>query len=325
MGIGALGCLLGAKLASVTDVTLIGHWPEQIAAIRENGLWLEYPNGERSNHVITITSKDGPIASSDLVLVAVKSHQTKETALRIQDHARNTSLVITLQNGLNNRAQLAELLNPKRVTLGVTSEGATTLSPGFVRHAGNGKTFFGRNPMLGGRQQDHLETIATLFQLAGLAVAIVDNVEGLLWSKLAVNAAINPLTALLGVPNGDLLRDPGLVALMSRVAGEVAAVAAAQGIVLPFPNAAEQAISVARATAANRSSMLQDISRGVATEIDAICGAIVTAGEALGVPTPLNARLFTLVKQLEIGELSHLSAGDTSYLLSLLSEVETGD
>lgn len=322
IGIGALGCLLGAKLGAVADVSLIGRWPEQIAAIQQDGLWLEHPNGELSNHRLNVTTESRPISASDIVLVAVKSRQTGTAAELIVQQLGPRSLVISLQNGLNNRERLAHTLGSNRVTLGVTSEGATVQAAGKVRHAGHGQTHLGRDIKLDHTQLVHLEEIADLFNLAGLETTIVDNTAGLLWGKLAVNAAINPLTALLKVPNGYLLKHPGLVDLMSRAAMEVAAVALASGIVLPFADAAEQAIAVAQATATNHSSMLQDISRGVPTEIDAICGAVAALGRDVGVPTPLNACLYTLVKRVENGELVSFQPGDETGLLSILKDCE---
>lgn len=325
MGIGALGCLFGAKLSAVADVSLIGHWPDQILTIQGHGLWLEHPGGERSNHQLDISSEPDAIGKSDAILVAVKSGQTEKIAQVLKSRIAGHSLVVTLQNGLNNYACLTKHIGLKQVTLGVTSEGATVLAPGYVRHAGRGKTYLGRRQTLGHNQLKHLETMASHFNSAGFDTTIVDNTEGLLWGKLAVNAAINPLTALLRMPNGYLLTDMRLVDLMSQAATEVASVAAAKGIELPFTNAVEQALSVARATAANQSSMLQDVLRGVPTEIDAICGAIVAAGRDTNVPTPLNAQLFALMKRIEGGRKTPPNAGDVEQLLSCLADCETGN
>jgi len=123
---------------------------------------------------------------------------------------------------------------------------------------------------------------------AGFNVQVVNDANALIWGKLVINAAINPLTALLRVPNGELLQRPAAHLLMQVLAQEAAAVATAQGIHLPFEDAARAAEDVARKTAINHSSMFQDVRRGAPTEIDAICGAITRTGEKLGVPTPVN-------------------------------------
>lgn len=121
----------------------------------------------------------------------------------------------------------------------------------------------------------------------------------LLWGKLAINAAINPITALLRVPNGELLSRPTARQLLQTIVREAAAVAVAQGVRLPYPDPVVAAEAIARRTAANRSSMLQDVLREAPTEIDAICGAVIQAGEKTGVPTPTLRTVWQLVKAIE--------------------------
>jgi 2-dehydropantoate 2-reductase len=318
VGVGALGCLLGAYLSEIGDVVLIGHWPEQVARIREQGLWLQRPDGRRTHHSPAISDNSQEAGPAGVALVAVKSRQTGEAASAISELLDTGGLAVTLQNGLNNLARLRGALGDKRVALGVTSEGATIIGPGEVKHAGHGLTHFGRDPALGEAQRDLLAQVAHLFNAAGFEAHLVDNTDGLMWGKLAVNAAINPLTALLRVLNGFLIEHEGLIDIMRLAAYEVAAVAERQGIALPYRDAAERAIEVARATASNHSSMLQDVLRGAPTEIDAICGAIVRAGRALSVPTPVNGRLWELVKRVEEGDLPLQEVGDVATFYRLM-------
>lgn len=121
-------------------------------------------------------------------------------------------------------------------------------------------------------------------------------IVGLVWGKLAINAGINPLTALLEVPNGELIRRPEARSLMGEAALEVANVAEARGIRLPYANPVEQMEQVAQRTAENDSSMLQDIRRGAPTEINAISGAVVREGQRPGVSAPVNRLLWKLVQ-----------------------------
>jgi len=116
-----------------------------------------------------------------------------------------------------------------------------------------------------------------------------------LWGKLIVNAGINPLTAILGVPNGVLLERPHARALMRATVMEAVAVAHARGVTLPYPDPVAAVEQVAHKTGSNRSSMLQDVTRGAPTEIDAINGAIVGEGREVGVPTPINETLWRLI------------------------------
>lgn len=320
VGIGALGCLLGAHLSEVTDIVLIGHWPEQVATIRDQGLWLEHPDGSLGRYWPTITADPAQVGEVDVVIVAVKSRQTQEAAEVAAGLLGPEGLAVTLQNGLNNCATLRQLLGVSRVTLGVTSQGSTLLGAGQVRHAGRGPTHFGMDPALGMAQLFRLHDLVALFNRAGFESYLVSDMDGLVWGKLAVNAAINPLTALLRVPNGFLLEHPALIDLMSRAAREVASVAEAQGIALPFPDPAERAMAVAAATATNRSSMLQDVTRGVPTEVEAICGAVARVARDLGIATPMNVKLCKLVRQVENGRPPLVGEGDVDALLRLLGE-----
>jgi 2-dehydropantoate 2-reductase len=165
------------------------------------------------------------------------------------------------------------------------------LEPGHVQFTGSGKVFLGAHPHLGG--------VPELLQKAGFSVEVVSDPVSLLWGKLVINAAINPLTALLRVPNGELLERPAARELLAQAAQEAASVARMQGISLPYPDPVIAVEEVARNTSGNYSSMLQDVIRNAVTEIDAINGAIVRVGEHLGVPTPVNRILWKLVNSLD--------------------------
>jgi len=142
-------------------------------------------------------------------------------------------------------------------------------------------------------------TVAALLDTAGIPAQARDAVGPLVWGKLVANAGINPLGALLRCANGALVERPDADALMTDLAGEAAAVARASGVTLPFDDSAAHVRSVARATAANRNSMLQDIEAGRGTEIDAINGAVAQLGERFGVSTPLNRMATMLIRALQ--------------------------
>lgn len=290
-----MGCLYGAHLSAVTDVTLIGHWPAQLAALRDAPLHITGLDGRTSQVWLDATDDADAVGPVDVALVLVKSPQTESAADDIARILAPDGLAITLQNGLGNQGQLARALGTERASLGVTTLGAALDGPGRLRLGGDGSTFFATRPDI----DPLVDELAALFTGAGLHTVVTDEVMPLIWGKLAVNAAINPLTALLRVENGALLDSPRARDLLRRAANEVAAVASAQDIRLPFDNAAAQAEHVAHLTARNRSSMLQDVLRGARTEIDAINGAVVRTGEALAISTPVNRLLYDLVKALE--------------------------
>lgn len=291
VGSGAMACLFAARLSAAgLAVRMLGSWPEGLEALRQHGARLVDLQGEERAYPVLATSDTAECAGATYALVLVKSWQTGRAARQLAECLRPDGLALTLQNGLGNDQALSAALGRERVALGVTTIGANLIEPGRVRLAGEGVISLGEHP--------RLEPLAELLRAAGFTVECVADAGSLLWGKLAINAAINPLTALLGVRNGELLERPAARAVMERAAGEVAATAAARQIRLPYTDAAAVAEGVARRTAANTSSMLRDVQRGAPTEIDAICGAIVRAGEQAGVATPVNWTLWQLVRAL---------------------------
>jgi 2-dehydropantoate 2-reductase len=280
LGTGALACFFGARLTRVAEVTLLGTWTEGIRAIANCGIVLETTHAEES-HPARSVRVGTPLDPGDLVLVLVKAWQTGRVAREVPALTARDGQVLTLQNGLGN----VEKLGPRAI-LGVTEQGATLVAPGRVRPCGDGPTHIA-GP----------DSLAAVFRSAGLDARAVDPALGnsLAWGKLAVNAGINALSAILRVSNGQLLERPEALILLEGAANEVAEVARAKGIALPFPDAAVEARRVARATESNLSSMLQDVLRGAPTEIDAINGAVVREGVRVGVPTPANETLLRLL------------------------------
>lgn len=299
LGAGALGTLLAYQLKRHTAVTvwllarsahpgsvqLVGADPVPVPVLHP---------GERSDsHSVALA------APCDLLIVTVKAYDTAEAVCQAAPLTGPATIGLTLQNGLGNAEVLAAHLGADRVLAGATAQGATLLQPGLVRHAGGGETQVA--PWApGGPAVRRAPAIAALLQAAGIATTVQPEAGPLLWRKVTANCAINPLTALLRVTNGELLQIPGAVRILEAAAREAGTVAAAAGIHLPGDPAAE-ARAIARATAANRSSMLQDLERGRRTEIAALNGAIVEAGRRFGVPTPVNETLTLLVQAAEEG------------------------
>jgi 2-dehydropantoate 2-reductase len=284
-----MACLFGARLAPHAEVILLGTWAEGLAAIGRDGIRLEV-DGRTETARVRAAGDPAECAGARQALVLVKSWQTARAAEQLAACLAPDGLAVTLQNGLGNLEILQAALGPERAALGVTTTGGTLLGPGHVRLGGLGPTFLAQHP--------GIEPIADLLRKAGFAVEAVEDLDGLVWGKLAVNAAINPLTALLRVPNGELLARPDARWVMRAAAEEVGSVAAARGLRLPDPDPAARAEQVAERTGCNRSSMLQDVERGAPTEIDAINGAVAREGERLGVPAPVNATLWRLVRAL---------------------------
>ncbi len=291
VGTGALATLFAWRFARTGHhPTLLGQWQPGVQALREKGARMVDARGEEQAIPVQVVEHADECANVRHALVLVKSWQTQRAAAELVRCLAPDGLVVTLQNGLGNYEILSEALGTDRVALGSTTTGATLLGPGLVKPAGDGAVSIEARP--------RIEPIETALRSSGFRVEIVKDAKSLVWTKLVINSAINPLTALLGVPNGELLRRPAARALMRALAEETAAVAAAEGVQLGFADAAAMVEDVARKTASNYSSMLQDIRRGAPTEIDAICGAVTRAGERDGVPTPINKACWKLIEAL---------------------------
>jgi 2-dehydropantoate 2-reductase len=291
VGTGALASLFAARLTNAGhDITMLGTWREGIDTLNKYGVRLVDSDGVQKKFPVRATSNPRECAQAKHAIVLVKAWQTERVAAQLRDCLADDGLALTLQNGLGNRETLIQSLGPDRVALGSTTTGATLLGPGQVKAGGEGVISLEQNPALG--------PLEAALRSAGFNVQLVEDTGALIWGKLVVNAAINPLTALLRVKNGELLERPSAREMMKALASETAKVARAENIQLPFENPLQIAEDVARKTAENTSSMLQDVLRGAPTEIDAICGAVVRAAEKHNIETPVNRVCWQLVKAL---------------------------
>jgi 2-dehydropantoate 2-reductase len=173
---------------------------------------------------------------------------------------------------------------------------ASAPAPGTVKHVGRGDLVLGP-------ENEVTKRIASLFIRAGVPCRISENLAGELWTKLVWNCALNAVSALGKATYGEILASDDAKELLQGVIYEVLAVAKVAGISLPIfadPKAAiAGAYKIAEQMAATRSSTAQDMMRGKKTEIDSLNGFIVHQGRKLGVATPINHALFTLVKLAE--------------------------
>ena len=286
IGTGALATLFAAKLSSAgINITMLGSWDEGINALNKNGARLIDTDGKEKSYPVKALRECKKVRYA---IVLGKSWQTEAVAHQLKKCLAKDGVVLTLQNGLGNGDILSKVLGAKRVAQGVTVVGASLLGPGIVKISGDAQISLGAHP--------RLRPIEALLRASKFKFESVPNVQSLIWSKLVINAAINPLTALLDIPNGDLLKIPEAKELMGELARETASLAKAQNIPLIFDNPVEAAEDVARRTSSNFSSMLQDLRRGAPTEIEAICGKITRIGERFSVPTPTNRICWLLVR-----------------------------
>jgi 2-dehydropantoate 2-reductase len=279
-GAGSLGSLLGGLLARANDVTLVGREPH-VGTVAESGL--------RISGAVETTVWPGatttPPASADLAVVTVKASDTDAAA----DALASTDLdaALSLQNGMGNEETLAARLDCP-VLAGTCTYGARLDGPGHVACTGVGDVVLG--PRNGGSSA-LADRVGAAFDAATIETTVSPTMPRRLWEKLAVNAGINATTALARVENGALLDGPaGDTA--REAAREAARVAQSEGIDLSMTDAADAVTDVATATAANTSSMHQDVLAPRQTEIDAINGYVVDVAEQ---PVPVNETLTNLI------------------------------
>jgi len=294
VGPGAMGCLFAACLKKADhDVTLLDYRQERSGFINEHGIRVEGVTGEYRVQVPTVIGEVS--ITPEVVLICVKANQTHTVAEGLQRWLGNEVSVLTLQNGLGNKEILADILRNNMVLGGVTAEGATLLEPGHVRHAGKGETVIGPEGSSGGSAGK----IASVFNIAGFDTRTVKEVNDVIWGKLVINVGINALTAITRLKNGRLPDVEGTRRVMEQAVQEAVSVAQLKGVRLPYQNPYERVLEVCRATAGYVASMLQDVLKQRVTEVEFINGAIVREAEALGIPTPVNYTLTSLVEAIQ--------------------------
>ncbi|WP_227375181.1 ketopantoate reductase family protein [Haladaptatus halobius] len=287
-GAGSLGSLVGGLLAREHAVTLIARDPH-VTAVREAGL---HVGGEFDFRVRPDATAAGTDLHADCAVVTVKAFNTENAARQLA--TGEFDAVLSLQNGMGNEGTLAEYVNCP-VIAGTATYGAVRTGPGEVECTGVGNVVLGARE--GGRS-DAARRVGAAFAEAGIETEVAEDMPHRLWEKLAVNAGINPTTALARVEN-EALAAGDACEIASAAARETAGVARAEGVELADKDAVAAVAAVAEATAANTSSMRQDVEAGRRTEVDAINGYVVSRGRERGVETPVNRTLVGLVRAWE--------------------------
>jgi 2-dehydropantoate 2-reductase len=298
IGAGAMGSVIGGLLAKGgNEVTLVEVWKPTIDAINANGLKIEDKAGGVETLKVHATDQPASAGVMDLVLVFVKCYHTESAVRNAMAMIGPETMVLSLQNGWGNGPRIARIVGEGKLLLGVCYHSATVAGPGHVLHGGKGMTFIGE---LHGKMTERLARVATAFTEAGVEVTATPSVVKEIWSKLALNVCTLPTSALLRLYAPQLVQHEAMVDLMRELLREVVAVAEAQNIPLDFEERWEAITGLLKRCAPGaKSSMFQDVEKGRITEIDVINGAIVEAGQRLGIPTPYSDAMVKLIKSLE--------------------------
>jgi 2-dehydropantoate 2-reductase len=291
VGAGAVGGYFGGMLARAgAPVAMIGR-PAFVAEVEKNGLFIDsFRFQERVK--VEVSSEIAAVRGADVVLFCVKTLDTAATAKELKPYLSRECIVVSLQNGVDNIAQIREAAGIEAIP-SVVYVAAAMPEPGHIKHAGRGDLVIGP-------PGEKVERVAKLMSRGDVPCKISDNIEGELWTKFLWNCASNALTALGRISYSELAADPDARKLYENTVLESLAVARAAGVRIPAADDPQALMAKSLHTASQlgdaRSSTAQDMARGKRTEIHSLNGYVVRRGLELGVPTPVNHALFALVK-----------------------------
>ncbi len=310
-GAGALGCVVGGFMKKAGhEVILVGR-SEIVEAIQREGLYISgiWGNHHIPNLPIFSQISDDWKGQFDLVILSVKSYDTELAIQEIVPIISGNTLVCSYQNGLGNVEKIAERVGMTRTIPARVIFGSRVIKPGFVQVTVIAEpTALGR--LSNGPDEGKVREIAELMNKAGIPTLYTDNIEGLIWSKVAYNSALNPLSALLDVPYGRLMDTEETQMIMKNVIYELYVVAKTKNVpmIISTPEEYIQQLfyKLIPPTAEHYASMREDLKQGRKTEIDALNGAIVKIGKELNINCPTNMLLTSLIKAREKISLNNL-------------------
>ncbi|MEE2606265.1 MAG: 2-dehydropantoate 2-reductase [Candidatus Thermoplasmatota archaeon] len=306
LGVGSIGgVLLGALSDTDAELVAIARG-ESARMLSQFGLVLHTPEGSietiPAERFVTVDSEAGPLpaglrGSCDVTLICGKADSTPILAQIAEELLSEDGIAASLQNGMGHAEIIVNRLGRERVLGGTTTHGAWRGEDG-VHWVGRGNIRLGRFD--GTDAEGTTASLVTKLHEANLDPEWTEDIQRTIWIKILLNVAINPVCAIAGVRNGALLEVPELWEQAYSAMLEAAKVAEASGTDLSEIDLEGTLSKVAGATAQNRCSMLQDVMAGRKTEIDELCGAMVSLGKSLGVETPRNEMLHALVRGIHI-------------------------
>ncbi len=303
-----MGGSYGAHLSKAGhEVRLVDVWQEHVETIKNQGLTVSGALGE-INAQLPITTDPDYENWADWVIAFIDTNSTVEAAPTIARVLNAEGAVVTMQNGIGNVESLSEALGAQRVIGGSSMCSAAVVGPGHVALTHHDTTSLGE---LDGSRSERLQAFAGLLQSANFDVALDDDIMTVIWKKFLVNCGINALCAVSGLRTGEMTRVPEMFALQNHVLDEALAVTKAKGIQLP--DDIRTTIQKAAHYRFNKPSMLQHVSVGRRTEIDAINGALIREAQSYGIATPYNEALVALLKGRELSQMRAVHEPDLDY------------
>jgi len=294
VGTGAVGLLLSYRFSqSGVNYIAVARDRERAALLKLVGVKVRDVDGAARHFVPKVVAPEEVTRYKPKnVFLAVKAYNVDGVARTMTSLVTRETAVVSLQNGIGSYEVLSERFSKNPVCIGLVTYGVHRRGLTEIVVTNEGEILVGCP-----KSPDVSMNIVELLRSAGIKARYVENIEGWRWAKLLINAGINPLTALLRIPNGVLLQEPELLELAKKIVEEGVAVARKIGVELPV-DPVKMLVDVARSTSRNISSMLQDVLQCRETEVNYINGYIASKARELGLQAPLNEIMTVLVKVL---------------------------
>jgi len=294
IGIGAVGGYFGAKLAHAgQDVTFIGT-ESSVSALKEKGLCIKSYQGDFEIKNPKVAHDFRRIADCDIILFCLKSYNTEEVAKALKPKISEHSLIISMQNGVENEEILSKIFGPERVIGAVVYITSSVPEKGVIKHTGYGKVVFGE---LTGEITDRLRKIEKLFIDSNIPAGISTDIKKDLWKKLILNTAYNGFTSIIKKPLVKFHDIPEAEEMFIKVLKEGQMVAQKEGLNITDKDIEDlMKVTKTEAFVNFKTSTLQDIEAGKPIEIDSLQGAVIKAAQKHNVDVPLNKLMYALLK-----------------------------
>lgn len=292
-GSGAIGSLFGSLLNKNNSLILFGRKPH-VDIIKKEGL--KITGKTKFNKKIPTTSNINDIdIKPDLILLTVKSYDTNNVLKQMEKIVYKNTIILTIQNGLDNLEKLKKIFNYNQIIAGITTEGSLFVKPGLIKHTGKGVTIIGE---LEGSDSHRIINIVELFNDSGISTFKSNNILREIWKKGIINSSINPLTTIFRCKNGYLVDNPILFEIVKLICNESTNIAKKSGYDINPLNMFKETIDIIEKTKENYSSMYQSFFKNKKTEIDSINGKFISIGNKMNIDTSLNLILVKLINSL---------------------------
>ncbi len=308
MGAGAVGGYFGARLQSSGNDVFFCARGDHLQSMRENGLQVRSVSGDM-NLKVQASDQPGVFGVMDLIIISVKAYDTDTVLELIRDNVGPDTVIMSIQNGVENEERVSKAYGWKRTLGGVAYIGVKVSSPGVISHEAIGRLAIGNvipqsevlhsGTEFQGPDDEIIRSIYQMIRDAGIPVRLFDDIMPRKWAKLAWNAAFNPVSVITGLTTHAMVNRKELRPTLEGIIKEVVSVANAAGCHLDAEAMIGRTFDLTRDIKNVKTSMLQDFESGKPLEIDALTGAVVRKGRQFGIPTPINTAILGLVSAIQ--------------------------